>query len=93
MGLGNALRLSATGKEHSSLWWHEMRSAQTTFDQSFHCTQPLHNLFVVIANSFDFKHGEKNSKGEFTLWQMKDVLHSHAKCALFCFKQFTCMRV
>lgn len=29
MGLGNALQLSATGKERSSLWWHETRSAQT----------------------------------------------------------------
>lgn len=51
MGLGNALQLSATGKEHSSLWWHGMRSAQTIFRQSLFClaqSQP-----VVIGNLFN----------------------------------------
>lgn len=61
MGLGKALQLSATGKEHSSLWWHEMRLVQTTFNQSF--LSPSHDLFVVIANSFDVKHSKIYSKG------------------------------
>lgn len=63
MGLGNPLQLSATSKEHSSLWWHGMRSAQTIFNQSFLCVLPSHKLFVVIVNSFDVKDSKIYTKG------------------------------
>lgn len=79
VGLGNALRWSATGKEHSSLWWHGMRSAQTTFNQSFLSVWPSHNCLSLKPTCLMSNTVKRFSKGEFAPCQVKNVLRWRAK--------------